>query len=51
MYYERIFPKPAGENPIRENSKKIVYDYISKNVYNELMKKYDELSRWLETKD
>ncbi|MDD7698976.1 MAG: hypothetical protein SOX64_08680 [Treponema sp.] len=35
----------------RENSKKIVYDYISKNVYNELMKKYDELSRWLETKD
>ena len=31
-----------------ESSKEIVRDYVSQNVYNALLKKYDELSTWLE---
>lgn len=31
-----------------EGSKNIVYDFIAQNVKNELLKKYDEITRWLE---
>lgn len=37
-----------GSYTYDENSKEIVRDYVSQNVYNALLKKYDELSTWLE---
>ena len=37
-----------GSYTYDESSKEIVRDYVSQNVYNALLKKYDELSTWLE---
>lgn len=36
-----------GSYTYDDSSKEIVQDYISKNIYNELLKKYDELNAWI----
>lgn len=39
--------KFSGSYTYDQNSKEIVWDYISKNVYNAIMKKYIEINSWL----
>lgn len=39
--------KFVGSYTYDDNSKDIVWTYISDNVYNAILKKYDELNKWL----
>lgn len=40
-----------GSYSYDESSKEIVRDYVSQNVYNSLLKKYDELNNWVANRE
>lgn len=41
----------SGSYSYDESSKDIVHEYISKNIANELLKKYEELNKWIRTRN
>lgn len=41
----------SGSYSYDESSKDIVHEYISKNIANELLKKYEELNKWIRTRE